>query len=145
MLIFIVSKMSVMCLVPVVIGWGSTEESFPASDQSDLLQQLDVTVNSSTKYFYLIETNVGKFGADPCFGDSGGPLLLREEDQKWTLIATLLGGGFECGAFDRRDNTSEWNKIAIHMPWIRSVIAGWCRHIGAFTVFGLNESNRDFF
>ena len=47
------------------LGWGATEFSF-GDEQSEFLAQLDITVNSSTVYHFLIETNIGPNGADPC-------------------------------------------------------------------------------
>merc|ERR1712106_698448 len=100
------------------LGWGATD----ASDQSEFPVRLDVTVNSTSDQ-YSLETNVGPNGADPCFGDSGGPLLLRGLDHKWVIVATLYGGGFDCANFfDRSDNTSDWNRIDVHIPWIRTLI-----------------------
>ena len=63
-------------------------------------------------------------GADPCKGDSGGPLLLKGEDNAWQLAAVLLGGGFKCGAFFNNDTTSDWSKVSVHIPWIRSILSG---------------------
>jgi hypothetical protein len=114
-------KISNIDLTQIILqGWGATENSF---EQSEFLRRLDVTVNT-TQYRYLIWTNVRVSGADPCKGDSGGPLMLRGDDYKWTLLGTLLGGGFRCEyLFDRSDNTSDWNTVSIHMPWIRAVIS----------------------
>ena len=94
-------------------------------EQSEWLAQLDVTVNNSVLHYHLIETNVGENDADPCAGDSGGPLLLKDKKGQWVLIGTLLGGGFSCGDRDgRQDLTSEWNKISVHVQWINSIIKG---------------------
>ena len=104
-------------------GWGATEFSFGSGEQSEFLVQLDVTVNSSTSYPFMLETNVGPAGADPCLGDSGGPLLLREGNQEWLLVGTLIGGGFDClNPYDRSDNTSDWNKVSALEPWINTII-----------------------
>ena len=72
---------------------------------------------------YALETNVGQYGTDPCEGDSGGPLLFRGRDLEWILVGTLIGGGFDCyRPEDRSDNTSDWSKVTIHVPWIQSII-----------------------
>ena len=77
-------------------GWGATEFAGGTDLQSEYLLQVDVAINTTTSFNFYLQTNVGVNGADPCKGDSGGPLLLREEDFKWTLIGTLVGGGFDC-------------------------------------------------
>ena len=114
-----------------ISGWGATEESFVSLKQAEFLAQLDVTVNSSAKEenYYVMETNVGENNEDPCAGDSGGPLLLREVDGEWTLVATLLGGGYSCDDPSSPDKTSDWSTIAPYTPWIRSVIKGISKHI----------------
>ena len=81
-------------------------------------------MNNSVLHYQLIETNVGENGADPCAGDSGGPLLLKDENNEWVLIGTLLGGGYSCGDRDSQDSTSDWNKISVHAQWINSIIRG---------------------
>ena len=104
----------------ILPGWGATEYG----DQSEFLQRLDVTVNSTSRPYH-IETNVGPHGADPCAGDSGGPLLMRGPDLQWLLIGTLEGGGYDCNKpFDRSNNISNWNRIDVHLPWIESIIRG---------------------
>ena len=95
-----------------------------AAEQSEWLAQLDVTVNNSVLHYHLIETNVGENDADPCPGDSGGPLLLKDEKGEWVLLGTLLGGGYSCDYSDIQDSTSEWNKISVHIEWINSIIKG---------------------
>ena len=47
---------------------------------------------------------------------------MRGEDLEWTLVGTLVGGGYECGNPGGKDTSSDWNKIALHVPWINSVI-----------------------
>ena len=81
-------------------------------------------MNNSVLNYQLIETNVGENCADPCAGDSGGPLLLKDENNEWVLLGTLLGGGYSCGDRDAQDSTSEWNKISVHAQWINSIIRG---------------------
>ena len=102
-----------------LIGWGATEFSLVANE---LLYQADLKINNSN-HFNALETNVGPHGTDPCDGDSGGPLLFRGDDYEWVLVGTLIGGGFDCyNPEDRSDNTSDWNKVTIHVPWIQSLI-----------------------
>jgi secreted trypsin-like serine protease len=59
---------------------------------------------------------VGNQGA--CNGDSGGPLMYKEDDGKFIQIATVEGGVGDCGdkdypgIFVRLDHPSIWNFIA---------------------------------
>ena len=62
--------------VDTVLGWGAT---FFSSEQSEFLNQVDVTVKNTNLSQFALETNVGADGEDPCEGDSGGPLLLRKD------------------------------------------------------------------
>ncbi len=60
--------------------------------------------------------SVGNQGA--CEGDSGGPLMYKDDDEKFIQIATVEGGVGECGdkdypgIFVRLDHPSIWNFIA---------------------------------
>ena len=106
-------------------GWGATEFSGGTDLQSEFLRSTDLEIHDTKRFKYALETKVGVTGADPCKGDSGGPLLLREKDFKWTLIGTLVGGGFDCakayeGGGD--DKTTDWNKISVQVAWIKSII-----------------------
>ena len=64
---------------------------------------------------------------DACSGDSGGPLLIREEGEitEFTLIATLLGGGIDCsvGQTEGEEEHGDWNKVTPHLQWIKNIIA----------------------
>ena len=51
----------------MVSGWGIFDDSV---SQSENLRQLDLTINSTTRYDE-IQTNVGPYGEDVCQGDSG--------------------------------------------------------------------------
>ena len=100
------------------------------------LKQVDLTIYTATRFYYLLETNTTIEAGDPCKGDSGGPLLIKNtEDFQWTLIATLLGGGLTCEQDqtvlydeimeeedENVDVVSDWNKVMPHMAWIKSLI-----------------------
>ena len=51
----------------LLLGWGIFDNSIT---QSEHLRQLDLTINSTTRYDE-IQTNVGPYGEDVCKGDSG--------------------------------------------------------------------------
>ena len=112
-----------------------------------MLRQLDLTL-ASTDQEFILETDVGPNGEDPCAGDSGiipfvtefricvacdnagGPLLLEDGDKDWTLVGVLRGGGVDCldlqydteGTLIINDATSEWSKISVQTEWIEKII-----------------------
>ena len=71
--------------------------------------------------------DVGKQGA--CKGDSGGPLMYRDEEGKFIQIATVEGGVGECGdkdypgIFVRLDHPSIWEFISSTM---KGEMFDWC-------------------
>ena len=75
-----------------------------------------------------METDITPDGGDPCSGDSGGPLLIRNnKTYEWMLVATLLGGGHNCETFEPlnpdQDKTGDWNKVTPHLKWIERVVS----------------------
>ena len=79
-------------------GWG---------EESKYLKHIDLQV--SRTYANFIKTKVGKNNEGPCAGDSGGPLL-NKEDGQWKVMATLWGGGYDCGTgYSSGDDW--WNRV----------------------------------
>jgi len=59
---------------------------------------------------------------DTCAGDDGGPLMLPTKDNKWVIIGTLMGGGYNCqndetATFEGKE-VSVWNKVSAQTDWI---------------------------
>lgn len=51
-----------------------------------------------------------------CFGDSGGPLLMRGADREPRLVGTLWKGSSDCSGLDR------FVRVDAHIDWIEDVI-----------------------
>ena len=92
-----------------VAGWGKTE-AWGAN--ANILQDLegikvlsdDQCRDQSSNDYYDYIANIspdmvcagGEEGKDSCFGDSGGPLIVQEEDNTFTLVGVVSFGLFGC-------------------------------------------------
>ena len=74
-----------------MIGWGAIDSS---GEQSQFPRQVALTYNKTTdcncSSIYLLQTNVGPDGQDPCEGDSGqterfskNKLAIKEKATVW--------------------------------------------------------------
>jgi len=87
------------------VGYGRKRHGKP----NRYLQQIDLKV-TELESGYEIATGVGRNGKSMCVGDSGGPLLVKKNGD-WELLATLIGGGYDCEN-DRPDDPNEyWNVV----------------------------------
>ena len=119
---------------PTVVGWGrtGTAKDDEISVVSTARQQyLKMPAMSNTdclgKYKSLLEVDLtgnimpdqhlcagGVAGKDSCKGDSGGPLMAREDDiSPWQLIGVVSGGTKRCGIgapgiFTRVTHYDQW-------------------------------------
>ncbi|ROP28297.1 trypsin-like serine protease [Couchioplanes caeruleus] len=104
-----------------LLGWGATRDPNPGPPPA-ILQQLDTTVlpdsRCGTGGPQLCVGNVdGWRGA--CYGDSGGPAVLRAAGG-WQLAGTTTGGtSAVCG-----QGPSIYMDAATHRGWIESVVGG---------------------
>ena len=66
-------------------------------DKDDMhLRDMHLKIHSLSQNKNWIITKLGKNKAGPCAGDSGGPLLDRDDDGNLSVVATLKGHGWDC-------------------------------------------------
>jgi len=107
-----------------VIGWGLTD----VNDQTsipNILQEVDVKFQSDAKCDATYPGLVDQYwhqgmcageesgGKDSCSGDSGGPLLLLENNE-WYLTG-IVSWGVGCG---QGGNFGVYNEVAYYLDWI---------------------------
>ncbi|KAI8058230.1 trypsin-like cysteine/serine peptidase domain-containing protein [Syncephalis plumigaleata] len=106
-------------------GWGkTTTEEYPSS-----LQQVDLYA-ASERTCKMANTRLSQFtnqylcvglgdGKDTCIGDSGGPLLVRNQGQWIQVGITSYGddssGNDECG---RHGTFGFYARVSYGLPWI---------------------------
>ncbi len=56
-------------------------------------------------------------GKDSCHGDSGGPFVLRQDEQFW--VAGIVSWGVDCG---QQGTYRVFTKVANYMDWINKTI-----------------------
>jgi len=105
----------------VAAGWGMTLHS----DASDVLKKVDLKVvqppiTSNQNWLYTELINDQNKLVDPCAGDSGGPLMsYNNARQKWTVIGTVSGFGYDCET-GYVNGLGKWNNIKTLGTWIRN-------------------------
>lgn len=106
-----------------ILGWGCTKD--PDCESPDVLQQLDTSVlpdsacNGGTNYL-CVDNPDGWRGA--CFGDSGGPAVIRS-GSGWVLAGITSGGTSPiCG---------EGPSLYVELPNLRSWIESFAGPDGA--------------
>ena len=113
-----------------VIGWGSTIPSgggYPIK-----LKQVMVPIFARTdcndRNSYDGEVSARMICAgypaikrDSCDGDSGGPLIVRDNQGRWRMQAGIVSwGAFPCAALNQ---PGVYSRVAVLSPWIRTVIS----------------------
>lgn len=73
------------------------------------LQQINLKV-TEPETDERIATGVGPNGKSMCVGDSGGPLLVKNKG-RWELLATLMGGGYDCEEDKPHQPNEYWNVV----------------------------------
>jgi len=108
----------------LAMGWGMTHVG---SGLSRYLKHVNLTVSApatTSNYFYTDIAIVDGVPQDPCAGDSGGPLLHQDvTSNRWTIIGTVYGGGYDCRTGNGATRRGVWNKVTAHLDWINSILA----------------------
>lgn len=115
------------------LGWGASN---PAGDQSPVELQyvrLQFLPLDQCRDFYSLTANMfcawepdppgdAPDGQDTCFGDSGGPLFISQNDAPFVVGLTSFGRGNRCG-LDRSGNAvpSGFTRIVNYPGWIEQV------------------------
>ena len=109
------------------MGWGMETHNGKYGVWGEFLKHVDLEVAKKQDNFMLF-TKVKKVNGiyqDPCSGDSGGPLL-HKENGRWVIIGTVRGGGYSCNtgkvATHVYGGMGLWNKVTAHLDWIKKQI-----------------------
>merc|ERR1712108_85950 len=119
----------------VAAGWGrfttNDDQSPWTKEQSPLLKRVDLMVSKAkfehTKMLGTVLEEPSENGRgewqDPCSGDGGGPLMLPARGtERWVIIGTVYGGGYNCKTGKTSKFEGEevgiWNKVSAHTEWI---------------------------
>ncbi|MBY3788006.1 trypsin-like serine protease [Photobacterium carnosum] len=129
-----------------VFGWGSTEPSGTSSGTLNILQRAELSsfpidlcherLESSDNPGLIIDSpaNVTKlctlppkitgyinntpYGADACFGDSGGPIFAKNNNDEWLQVGIVSGGTVgnpACGSMTR---PGFYARVGYYTDWI---------------------------
>jgi len=121
-----------------VSGWGCVvavtpnQDSCPGDNYSDILESVTVndlagpagsstcgsTPSGSFLSEYMICAGAVDGGVDACFGDSGGPLMVREGGQN--VLAGVVSSGFGCA---QPDLPGLYTRVTTYLEWMHSVFA----------------------
>ncbi|XP_068229151.1 trypsin-1-like [Palaemon carinicauda] len=88
--------------VAVTTGWGSVSEGGPLSSVLNEVEVAILTREECDSYYpsritdRMICAGYPEGGKDRCAGDTGGPLVVRDDDGRWVLLG-LASWGDGCG------------------------------------------------
>jgi secreted trypsin-like serine protease len=114
----------------IVIGWGSTLRN--SGGYPERLQQVAVPIvakkdcNDRNSYDgeitdRMICAGFDKIQKDSCDGDSGGPLIVRDEEGRWRLQAGIVSwGAAPCAAPNR---PGVYSRVAALSLWVKQIVA----------------------
>ncbi|XP_068218546.1 transmembrane protease serine 9-like [Palaemon carinicauda] len=89
-------------LIAVTTGWGSFAEGGPSSSVLNEVEVVILTREECESYYpsritmTMICAGYPEGGKDRCTGDTGGPLVVRDDDGTWVLLG-LASWGDGCG------------------------------------------------
>ncbi|XP_046866584.1 transmembrane protease serine 9 [Drosophila willistoni] len=108
--------------VATVAGWGSLRENGP---QPSILQKVDIPIwaNAECARKYgraapggIIESMIcaGQAAKDSCSGDSGGPMIVRDDGGRYTQVG-IVSWGIGCG---KGQYPGVYTRVTSLLPWI---------------------------
>jgi len=113
----------------IAAGWGDYRRG--RHPNSKELRHVELTVSKTLQHLPKIFTtitakNAAGEWADPCSGDSGGPLMKKTKNGRHVLIGTVQGGGYNCDmdvhGYSLRDSNQKYNKITAHLEFLKNLL-----------------------
>jgi secreted trypsin-like serine protease len=100
------------------LSWADTLEHVELTDLTGPSSATACGLIGSVSYVaeYMICAGDVGGGVDACFGDSGGPLIVREDDA--VLLAGVVSAGFGCA---QPDFPGLYTRVTSYLPWMYSV------------------------
>lgn len=101
--------------VVTVAGWGEKDEfsTYPKTPH-----QVDAYIESCPDLEALGDVCAhGPRGQDACHGDSGGPLFMRDDQGRATIVG-LVAYGEHCSVEPGKARTGYYTGVAFHRQWI---------------------------
>lgn len=119
-----------------IIGWGCRSDACNDAP-NPVLQQLDTSILADStcggsQYYLCINNPDGWRGA--CYGDSGGPAVIKN-GAAWVLVGATSGGVGKCG-----ENPSFYVELPTVRSWIESYAGPNGGGGGGGTNFALNQA-----
>jgi secreted trypsin-like serine protease len=111
-----------------VTGWGNLSGN--GSNYPTTLRQVEVPLvsrndcNDANSYdgaitLRMICAGESDGGKDACDGDSGGPLIVRDEQDQWRVLAGVVSWGIGCA---EPDLFGVYSRMAVLSNWARKTI-----------------------
>jgi secreted trypsin-like serine protease len=111
-------SLSVQVSLPVtIVGYGVTRSR--RNNNTGTLRQVTVPLKKIDTHAQLL--GVGAFMRGACAGDSGGPMYIRGEDKKWSVIGVTSAGTEIFQNCIGLDNT--FTDARAYKKWIESSLA----------------------
>jgi len=108
-----------------VVGWGRLG-IYSGSPHSSVLQAVTVPVLTAEECQFenggnptedQVCAGKSRSGHTACPGDSGGGMMERDEEERWTLVGIVSTGPSECGL-----TPVMYHNVVHTLPWIRTII-----------------------
>lgn len=103
--------------VPLTVtGWGITESGTVSNPLLETVvyktDNCDFSIDSNKQYC----CGSPRTASGVCFGDSGGPLMYKNDNKKWVQVGLVSFGQGSCST----DIAAVYTKIVPYLPWIQS-------------------------